>query len=197
MQSSNWLTMDPILGKWVPQISPFFFESTQDVFHDLIGCVVEQQIHYRSTKNIYKRLLEKAQLDRVSVENFSVLEEKSLQFLKISQRKYETLSAICEFFSANFPVWTDLSDDEVRALLKTIPGVGPWTQEMILLFTLERKNAFPVEDYHLQQSMIQLYGLDPNNQLKKRMKEIAETWEGNTSLACLYLWELRRLKILT
>ena len=59
---------------------------------------------------------------------------------------------------------------------------------MILLYTLERPNVFPYDDYHLKQIMVSLYGLDPKVRLKAQMIEISESWGNQKSLAVLYLF---------
>lgn len=192
MVSPDWPKEDPILRIWVERITPFSFESTNQVFHDLVSCVVEQQIHYRSTKNIFKRLLVQAGLEQLTVENFPIFEEKALSFCTISQKKLETLAVLHTYFSTHTHDWANLSDDEVRTILKSISGIGSWTQEMILLFTLQRENAFPIDDFHLQQMMVSLYNLDAKTRLKAQMKRVTEKWEGNSALACLYLWEIKR-----
>ena len=51
-------------------------ESTQDVFHDLMSCILEQQIHYRSTKKVFQKMLQAADLQRLSLDNFEHFEKK-------------------------------------------------------------------------------------------------------------------------
>ena len=58
---------------------------------------------------------------------------------------------------------------------------------MILLYTLQRPNIFPYDDFHLKQIMVSLYGLDGNAKLKAQMLEISEMWDKQKSLAVLYL----------
>lgn len=83
-----------------------------------------------------------------------------------------------------------MSDDEVIGYLVPIKGVGRWTVEMLLIFTLGREDVFAVDDLGIQNAMINLYGLDRSD--KKKMKtdmiEIAERWKPFRSYACLHLW---------
>jgi DNA-3-methyladenine glycosylase II len=58
---------------------------------------------------------------------------------------------------------------------------------MILLYTLERPNVFPYDDFHLKQIMISLYNLNPKVRLKAQMLEVADNWGNQKSLAVLYL----------
>jgi DNA-3-methyladenine glycosylase II len=83
-----------------------------------------------------------------------------------------------------------MSDEEVIDYLVPIKGVGRWTVEMLLMFTLGREDVFAVDDLGIQNAMINLYGLDRTD--KKKMKAemigIADQWKPFRSYACLYLW---------
>jgi DNA-3-methyladenine glycosylase II len=178
---------DEILKKIIGTIPVPEIDSTGDVFHDLISCILEQQIHYRSSKKIFAKMLERAGLSRLTLDNFEILEEKALPFAKLSDSKYQTLAQTLDFFAKNKPDWQQLSDAEVRAKLAGIKGIGPWTMDMILLYTLQRPNIFPFDDFHLKAVMVKMYGLNPDVQLKKQMLEVAEMWQPHQSLAVKYL----------
>jgi DNA-3-methyladenine glycosylase II len=66
---------DPILAKIIATIPEPRTESTKDVFFDLMSCVLEQQIHYRSTKKIFQKMLEKASLKTLTLDNFTDFEK--------------------------------------------------------------------------------------------------------------------------
>lgn len=178
---------DPILEKIISGIPAPEVVSTHNVFHDLMSCVIEQQIHYRSTKGIFRKLLDKARLSELNPENFAHFEEHALQYVKLSMNKQETIIDILEFWSRNQVDWESLDEIEVKKELSSIKGIGKWTIDMILLYTLRRPDIFPVDDYHLKQIMVSLYGLDPQVGLKSRMIEISTTWQNHKSLAVLYL----------
>ena len=178
---------DPILAKIIDQLPPVEHSSDGDVFHDLMSCVIEQQIHYRSTKKQFEKLLEKAGLERLTVDNFEVFEEKALAGVKLSGRKYETIARVLEFFQGEVPNWREMDDAEVRKVFAGIKGIGKWTVDMILLYTLERADIFPVDDYHLKLIMEKLYDMDPAKSLKSEMKRIAAEWSPNSSQAVLSL----------
>lgn len=159
--------------------------STHNVFHDLLSCVIEQQIHYRSTKKTFAKLLVKASVEELTPDNFEQFEEV-LSDVKLSMSKYETLAGVLEFFDMHSPDWPRLSDAEVREALGDIKGIGPWTVDMILLYTLERPNIFPVQDYHLRLAMEQLYGIGPKY-MTAEMRKIAERWSPYQSFGVKYL----------
>jgi DNA-3-methyladenine glycosylase II len=178
---------DAVLKNIIQTIPMPIVENTGDVFHDLMSCILEQQIHYRSSKRIFAKMLEKAALSHLTLDNFAILEEKALHSVKLSASKYETLAQTLDFFSNNKIGWHQLGDAEVRAQLSAIKGIGNWTMDMILLYTLERPNIFPFDDFHLKAIMVKMYGLNPNVQLKKQMLEVAAQWQPHQSLAVKYL----------
>ena len=184
---------DPVIDKIVQQIPKPEIISTHDVFHDLLSCVLEQQIHYRSTKKTFEKMLNAAGIERLSPTNFPVLEEKALkEDAKLSMGKYETMLSILDFWETHQLDWFALDDKEVRTHLAQIKGIGKWTVDMILLYTLQRPNVFPYDDFHLKQIMTSLYGLDPKVKLKAQMIEISEKWGDLKSLAVLYLVDWKK-----
>lgn len=183
----NLAKSDPVLDKIIRELSGPVILSTKDVFHDLMSCIIEQQIHYRSTKKIFQRLLESAHLERLTLENFSILEEKALGKLKLSAGKIETIARILEFWDQHSIDWLALKDEEVIQRLSAIKGVGSWTIDMLLLYTLERPNIFPSDDFHLKEIMVKFYGLNPTVKLKAQMNEIAENWGEQKLLAVKHL----------
>lgn len=172
-------------------------ESTGDVFFDLMSCILEQQIHYRSTKKIFAKMLQRAEIDRLTLQNFGIFEAKALWDAKLSLSKDETVLAVLDFFTENKLDWNALSDDAIRQQLSSIKGIGKWTIDMILLYTLGRPDVFPYDDFHLKQIMTRVYGLDPSSKLKAQMLEIASLWGNHRSLAVRYLlsWKEQQNKI--
>jgi len=75
-------------------------------------------------------------------------------------------------------------------LLTQINGVGRWTVDMLLMFSLKREDVFSVDDLGIQQGMISLYKLEkePKKKLKEDMQRIAAKWSPYRTYACLYLW---------
>lgn len=83
-----------------------------------------------------------------------------------------------------------MNDAEVIALLQQIKGVGLWTVEMILMFSLGRPDVFSHGDLGLRQSVVRLYGIretDPKT-IKEKIEKISQKWSPYRTYACLYLW---------
>ena len=93
--------------------------------------------------------------------------------------------------------WAALSDEEAIELLTQIKGVGRWTAEMVLIFTLQRPDVFPADDLGVQMAMQRLYRLEAweGRALRKRMQAIAEKWRPWRSVATRYLWLWKDLNL--
>ena len=184
--------VDPVLKEIITTIPFPQIESTKNVFHDLMSCVLEQQIHYRSTKKVFQKMLDKSNLEILHPDNFSEFERNAFGDIKLSMKKYETVLSIVQHWDKNDIRWEKCSDEEIVNELSQIKGIGKWTIDMILIFTLNRPNLFSYDDFHIKQIMTKLYGLNPKSKLKAQMKEISEPWNPYKSTAFLYLLEWKK-----
>jgi DNA-3-methyladenine glycosylase II len=84
-----------------------------------------------------------------------------------------------------------MSNEEVIEYVTEIKGIGRWTVEMLLMFTMAKEDVFAVDDFGIQSAMIRLYKLDKDNkkQLKEDMLRISEKWAPYRTYGCLYLWK--------
>jgi DNA-3-methyladenine glycosylase II len=83
-----------------------------------------------------------------------------------------------------------MNNEEIIELLTQIKGVGRWTVEMLLMFTLGREDVFAVDDYGIQVAMKKIYKLDDSNkrEFKEAMQKIAARWSPYRTYSCLHLW---------
>ncbi len=86
-----------------------------------------------------------------------------------------------------------MDNEDVINYLTQIKGVGRWTVEMILMFTLGREDVFALDDLGIQQAMTHLYKLDGSDkkQLKQDMLKISARWAPYRTYACMYLWRFK------
>lgn len=174
---------DPVIGRLLSLIKWASVDSTNNVFHDLASCVIEQQIHYRSRRNFFGKMLSSAQLDQLTPDNWSAFEEGSFRTAKLSAKKYTTLSALLEYFSASPPDFRSLSDEAIQRTLTDIPGISDWTVDMIRLYTLGRPDVFPIDDYQLKLAFSQFYGLEGTGGRKSARRAIGSQWSPYSSVA--------------
>ena len=172
------------------------FENTRDVFEDLVSCILDMRIHYAPTAPAFrypllKRLIGGRKITPQIVEDLST---KVLSELKLSHQKDETLKAWATKWRKerlDKVDWYALTDGEVFDHLNGIKGVGKWSKQMILLFTLERPDIFPESDYQLSKAMCDAYCLKEDKRLRTQMKEISNQWVPFRSLAVRCLWRWR------
>ena len=100
--------IDPILNQLSKDVAPISWVSSQNVFNDLLSCIIEQQIPYRSTKKTFEKMLDKSGLDAVTPETFEIFEEKGIQDYKLSRNKIESIASLLEFYENGAPTWEKL-----------------------------------------------------------------------------------------
>jgi DNA-3-methyladenine glycosylase II len=83
-----------------------------------------------------------------------------------------------------------MSDEEVIELLTRIKGVGKWTVEMLLMFTLGREDIFSIDDYGIQTAVKKIYALDDSNKkaFREKLLKISAKWKPYRTYACMHLW---------
>ncbi len=163
----------------------------EDVYLILLRSISEQQVSLKAAATIWGRFLDL--FDEYPHPEL-VLEYSVDQIQKcgLSFRKSEYMQNI-----ARFAIEDDLSaghirsldDEEAIAHMSKIKGVGKWTAEMILMFSLNRPDIFPVDDLVVRNAMIKLYSVkSERKQLYADLEEIANVWRPYRSYACYALW---------
>lgn len=159
-------------------------------FHALLRSVVSQQLSVKAAAVIYGRVTLLLDNDirpgRVLSAEPEALREAGLSYSKI---KY--LRALAEAFAERPAVYEELHLLENEAIileLTRIKGIGRWTAEMFLMFTLLREDVFPIDDLGIRKSMQNLFfeGRDTDRQT---LIDRAEVWRPYRSVACFYLWK--------
>ena len=128
-------------------------------------------------------MLDKAGIRELTMQNLQRFEEEGLKGSKLSIRKYETMLHIKSYFTQNHLDWFDLTETEIIQHLKNIKGIGPWTIDMILLYTFGFPDVFPIDDYHVKIVMHTIYVEHAAGLTKKQRRSIIETWAPYRSLA--------------
>ena len=167
-------------------------ERPDNIYEALLRAIVGQQLSGKAAATIYGRFL-----DRYGgrVPQPAVLRSEEISDLRmagLSRQKASYLQNVAAYFETNSHLIEDyhkLSDDEIIQELTSIKGVGRWTVEMILMFTLNRPDVFPFDDLGIQKAIRKHYSLtEEGKELKVRMVEIAERWRPYRSYASYVLW---------
>lgn len=188
-------TIRPLLS----QIEMPDFSASGRVYHDLLESIVSQQLSVKVADVIFNRFLSLFPDNYPHPEHVVTLEFDQLRSVGLSGQKAKYLQNVAHFALANdFRQidWASMSDEEITSFLTQIKGVGKWTVQMLLMFTLARPDIFPADDLGIQQAMQRLFKIEEQNPrlLKIRMTELAEPWRPWRTVACRYLWRWKDAK---
>lgn len=190
---------DPILDKFCSTIELPNLVKTKDIYLDLLEIIISQQLSGKVAKVIFERFLQLYEnkyprpLDLVNTD-IAILRSVGLSNSKLSYVKNLAEFALNNDLSLKHI--EKLTDDEIIELLTQIKGIGKWSVEMLLIFSLHRSDVFPFDDLVIKKSMVEAYGIKKEGkELIKKMSSIAEKWRPNRSLASRYLWANYGLKV--
>lgn len=159
----------------------------------LMASIMSQQLNTKVAKIIYRRFLELYEGNEPQPKQVLDTEYETLRSIGLSNAKVSYVKNVAAFCIEN--AITDeklllLTNDEIIDLLTQIKGVGKWTVEMLLMFTLGREDVFAVDDLGIQQAMIKAYNLPAKDKklLKEKMLKISLKWKPYRTYACMHLW---------
>jgi DNA-3-methyladenine glycosylase II len=160
----------------------------------LMSAIVSQQLSTRVAAVIWSRFLGLYNGREPSCKRVLETPTEKLRSVGLSEAKVNYVKSVASFWleqKITAKRLSTLSDEEVIQLLTQIKGVGVWTVQMLLMFSLGREDVFAPDDGGIQKAMAYLYGLEDGNKrrLKDCMNAIAEQWSPFRSYACLHLWE--------
>jgi DNA-3-methyladenine glycosylase II len=186
------LKEDKDLSSLISEMDIPTFPTENNHFQSLIKFIIYQQLSLRSAKAIYDRLLLLFQKNGFYPQNFKKIDPKKIFEAGVSRPKIKYMNEVADTFikEKNYLKNSDnLSDTEIIETLVKIKGIGPWTAEMFLMFTLNRLDIFPLKDLGIQKGIQQLYKLDkiPSDQY---MIKKSNQWAPYRTIASLYLWKL-------
>lgn len=171
----------------VPDFSP-----SRKVYFDLLDSIVSQQLSVKVATVIFNRFRALFPENYPYPELVAALQMEQLRSVGLSNQKAAYLQNVAAFslqYDLENHDWDAMSDDDIIAFLTQIKGVGKWTAQMILMFTIGRPDIFPIDDLGIQQAMARLYDLDAKDkQFKQKMTALAEPWRPHRTIACRYLW---------
>ena len=188
----NYLSsLDKNLSKFLKQFDVPVLPIEEDYFWSLTRSVIYQQISGKAAKKIadrYLKLFNKG--SKMSPIDVIKIDIEKIQNVGISRQKSGYIKNIANAFDEGLVNETQLhklSDKEIIDQLVTIKGVGRWTAEMFLIFTLRRPDVFPVTDLGVQKGFQIYYDLDELPSIDM-MNEKSENWKPYRTIMSLYLW---------
>jgi DNA-3-methyladenine glycosylase II len=199
IQITEHLRQDAVMAKVIAEANTqvYLKPPERNVFSALLESIVSQQLSVKAADTIYARFVHLFPEKMPTPTLILALEEDTLRGVGLSLQKAKYVKNVASFALENSLETTDLeplSDEELISLLTQIKGVGRWTVEMILMFTLQRHDIFPIDDLGIYQSMIEAYQIDATQdkkEIRKKLSAIAENWRPYRTWACRFLWRWR------
>jgi DNA-3-methyladenine glycosylase II len=189
------LARDPVMAGIMGQVElDWAMPPEKDVYLSLLRSIVSQQLSVKAANTIYHRFLGLFGEDGYPHPgDLLALAPENLRSKGLSKQKAGYLRNIADYFSqaAQQDVdWSALPNEDIIRRLTSIKGVGRWTTEMVLMFSLRRPDVFPVDDLGIRQGMGKFYKIEAvkKRDFTRRMEEIAEQWKPYRSYACRYIW---------
>jgi DNA-3-methyladenine glycosylase II len=160
----------------------------------LMASIISQQLSTKVAKIIFLRFLELYAGKEPTCAQVLATDPSLLRGIGLSHSKVAYVQNVASFFIDNAltdKMLYEMDPEEVITLLTQIKGVGRWTVEMLLMFSLGHQDVFAVDDLGIQQAMVKLYRLKyaSKKEMKIKMLKKSLQWAPFRTYACLHLWQ--------
>lgn len=157
-----------------------------DYFLDLVDAIVSQQLSGKAAATIFERARVGVGSGLSPTAILKTPDEKLRNFgLSLAKTKYiKDLSEKVERGDLNLKNLANLSDEAIIEELTKVKGIGRWTAEMFLMFTLARPDVFPIDDLGIQKGFEKIIRKTD----KTKMLKYSERWKPHRTVAAWYLW---------
>jgi DNA-3-methyladenine glycosylase II len=179
---------DPVMAELIARYPDAILANRGDPFQTLARAIVGQQISVKAADSVWARFAGYAQT--VSPEHIVTLELDALAACGLSRRKAEYLRDLAGHFTdgrVEPARWKKMEDEAVIAELIDVRGIGRWTAEMFLIFSLRRPDVWPVDDIGLQKA-VALHYLGGERPTPKILRQHGERHAPWRTVATWYLW---------
>lgn len=195
-KQTEHLKKDKRLKKVIDVVGTIKNSKEEDLYFSLIRAIVSQQLSVKAAATIFARFLKLFKDQYPHPKEVLKIKDETLRAAGLSYQKASYLKNIAQFSidkTLEYRQLRSMTDDELIEYLVQIKGVGRWTVEMLLMFSLEREDVFPKDDLGIQNGIKKLYNIEPLNKkdLFTQMDVIAEKWKPYRTLASKYLWRFK------
>ncbi len=169
------------------------FNKTKDPFQSLLKSIIYQQISGKAAESILKKFLGLFPKKKFPTpEDVLKIKFEKLRGAGLSSQKAAYIIDLARKFkdgSVSSKNFHKMSDGEIIEHLTLVKGIGVWTVQMFLMFTLNRPDILPTGDLGIQKGFQKLFGLKrlPSS---VQMEKLSINWRGHRTVASLYLWKM-------
>ena len=192
--------IDPIMANAIERVGPCTLIPNPQLFETLVDAIISQQISVKAADAIMARLrsvLHAEANGMISPEALLSLEEDTLRAAGLSPQKMRYIRDLTERVSSgelDLERLSELDDEAVITELVKVKGIGRWTAEMMLIFSLGRPDVLPVDDLGFVEGVREACSLE-TRPTPKEMRERGEVWRPYRTFATWYMWSIRRLAL--
>lgn len=181
---------DLVLAEIIARVGPCTITLQKNYYQALVNSIIAQQISVSASRSIRNKFMEliDQNLEPESVLPYSILQLRSAG---LSIQKATYIHDLSLKFAQNKAVYNHLgrfSDEEVIKKLTDVKGIGVWTAQMFLIFSLGRLDVLPLDDVGFRNAVHLHYNIK-SIPSKKRLERLAEKWKPYRSVAVWYLWQ--------
>ncbi len=184
------LSQDPVMKQLIVQYELSHRQDSKNLFLELLGSIIGQQLSVKAGNTIEKRFLSLFESGSPSADDILTLSDEEMRACGISYSKISYIKGVARAVvdqKIHFEALRDLPDEVVIEQLIQLKGIGRWTAEMFLIFSLGREDIFSVGDLGLRNAVSRWYGVERNDLVA--IENISMQWKPYRSLASRYLWK--------
>ena len=181
---------DPVLAGVVRSVGPFTLKPDPGGYEILVRSILSQQISVAAARTIRGRLQALLPAGKLTAKNIDALSDSELQSVGVSRQKQTYLRHLTSCTldgTINFRRIAKASDEDAVTELLEVKGIGRWTAQMFLMFSLGRIDVFAPDDLGLRNAIRKLYEL-PEKPSRSELEQHADRWRPYRTIASWYLW---------
>ncbi|MBI4080340.1 MAG: DNA-3-methyladenine glycosylase 2 family protein [Candidatus Levybacteria bacterium] len=182
---------DPVLANVIKKVPLFTRQFGGNYFLDLAESIVSQQLSIKAADTIWKRFTGLFPHNEVKPLGVINIEGQKMRDAGMSWQKISYIKDLAEKVLASgilFEQFDIMTDEEIIEELVKVKGIGRWTAEMFLMFSMGRPDVFSYGDLGIRKAIQKLYKFD-HEPTKEEAERIAEKWRPFRTIACRYLWK--------
>ena len=189
----NYLKRDKIMRALIKKFGKPDFKQGQDYFQSLLRSIVFQQLSGKAAQKIYERFMELLpENSNLCPNEVLKLDKDNMRKAGLSLQKINYVKNLSNFFVNNSFQKKDverMTNEEISKELIQIKGIGQWSVDMFLIFTLNRADILPYGDLGIQKGIMKILNTKilPS---KKEMENCSNKWRPYRTIACWYLWRM-------
>jgi len=185
--------VDPRMKRLIQEYGPPNFTPEKNYFRALLRAITFQQLSGKAARTIFNRFRALFNSDQFPTpEDILAVDIQKLREVGLSGQKasyVRDLSEKWESITAKLNNIDSLEDEEIRNTLLRVKGIGPWTVDMFLMFSLNRPDVFPGMDLGVRKGFQHLYRFSELPSIET-LEQAAEKWRPYRTVAAWYLWKV-------